>query len=296
MKNIENIKNLVEKASERKVRISDIALEIQADHDRCGEKEVYGRMASRYRVMEEAVAKGIETDRKTVTGLSGGDAAKLSRYIAAGRALAEGLPAAVARNAVAVSEVNAGMGRIVACPTAGSCGILPGLLTALEEKLKCERKEIIMSLFTAGAFGAVTAAKATVSGAEGGCQAECGTAAAMAAAAGCELLGGTPGQCAHAFAIALVNSLGLVCDPVGGYVEYPCVLRNASGAVSALAAAEMALAGVESVVPADEVILAMKDVGTRMDSALKETALGGLAATPTAVRLCGGGNPAGEKQ
>lgn len=283
---IVTVSGLRDEAGRRLCRISDIVLELQAEASGSPARDVFARMASAWNVMCEAVAKGVETASRSETGLSGGDARKLALYINTGRAMEKSLSARIVRNAVAVSEVNAAMGRIVAAPTAGSCGILPGLLAALDEEIKPEREALVMALFTAGGLGAVVAEKATISGAGGGCQAECGTAAAMAAAAGCELMGGTPSQCANAFAIALANSLGLVCDPVGGYVEYPCVYRNASGAVAALAAAEMALAGVESVIPPDEVIMAMKDVADKMDSSLRETALGGLAATPSAKKFC----------
>ncbi len=276
-----SIENLAGEAQRRGLRISDIVIELQAEQSGRGAGDIFSEMELKYRIMKEAVARGIESDAKSQTGLSGGDARRLERYISSERGLGGALTARIVRNAIAVSEVNASMGKIVAAPTAGSCGIIPGLLSVIEEETKPAMDKVVMALITAGGFGAVVAEKASVSGAEGGCQAECGTAAAMAAAAGCELLGGTPDECAHAFA------LGLVCDPVGGYVEYPCVYRNASGAVSALAAAEMALAGIKSIIPPDEVIMAMKDVGARMDSSLKETALAGLAATPTARRLCG---------
>ncbi len=283
---MKSIKELVAAAEGRKARISDIVIELQAEENNCTVKDVFTKMSMRYDVMLEAVERGIKSELKTVTGLSGGDASLLDKYIASGRALGNGLSARITRNAIAVSEVNANMGRIVASPTAGSCGIIPGFLSALEEELSLKREKVIMALITAGGIGAVIAENATLAGAEGGCQAECGSAAAMAAAAGCELLGGTPQQCAHAFSLSMINSLGLVCDPVGGYVEYPCIFRNAHGAVNALAAVEMALAGVKSIIPSDEVIAAMKEVGGKMDTSLKETALGGLAAVPAALRLC----------
>lgn len=283
---MKSIKELAAAAESRNVRISDIVIELQAEENSCTAIDVFEKMSKRYDVMLEAVERGVKSELKTVTGLSGGDAALLDRYIASGRALGNGLSARITRNAIAVSEVNANMGRIVASPTAGSCGIIPGFLSALEEELSLRREKVIMALITAGGIGAVIAENATLAGAEGGCQAECGSAAAMAAAAGCELLGGTPQQCAHAFSLSMINSLGLVCDPVGGYVEYPCIFRNAHGAVNALAAMEMALSGVKSIIPSDEVIAAMKEVGVKMDTSLKETALGGLAAAPSALRLC----------
>ena len=173
------------------------------------------------------------------------------------------------------------MGKIVAAPTAGSCGILPGAVLTLMELRNLERESAVMALFTAGAFGMVLAEKASVSGAQGGCQAECGSAAAMAAAALVEMAGGTPSMCAHACAIALKNQLGLVCDPVAGLVEIPCIKRNVGGVVIAFSAAEMALAGVESKIPVDECIQAMRAVGDSIPCSLRETSQGGLAATPT---------------
>ncbi|MBO5150061.1 MAG: L-serine ammonia-lyase, iron-sulfur-dependent, subunit alpha, partial [Anaerotignum sp.] len=188
--------------------------------------------------------------------------------------------------AIAVAQTNACMGRIVASPTAGSCGILPAALLTLQEEKNIPDKDLVMALFTASAIGIVIATNASVAGAAGGCQAECGAASAMAAAALVELSGGTPKQCEHACAIALKNILGLVCDPVAGLVEIPCIKRNAGGVGNALVAAELALAGVESHIPADEVIVAMKKVGDMMSPTLKETAEAGLATTPTGKKLC----------
>jgi len=194
------------------------------------------------------------------------------------------LSGAISR-ALAVAGCNASMGRIVAAPTAGSCGILPGCLISLLEEKNIPEKEIVMSMFTAGAFGMVIANKASIAGAQGGCQAECGSAAAMAAAALVELMGGTPEQCADACAIAIANQLGLVCDPVAGLVEIPCIKRNVSGLVIAFSSADLVLAGIGAKIPADECLDAMRNVGNTMPEALKETAKGGLAATPTGLRL-----------
>lgn len=183
--------------------------------------------------------------------------------------------------ALSVSELNAAMGRIVAAPTAGSCGILPGALIAYQKDKNADEKDCVMSMFTASAVGMVINNNACLAGAGGGCQAECGSASAMAAAALTELAGGSPEMAENAAAIALKNILGLVCDPVAGLVEIPCIKRNAGGVANALCAAEMALAGICSKIPADEVIVAMKHIGDSMSSSLKETALGGLAATPS---------------
>jgi L-serine dehydratase len=187
--------------------------------------------------------------------------------------------------ALAVSEQNAKMGRIVACPTAGSCGIVPAVLFALQKANGYTDRELVDALFTAGAVGIVIAKNASIAGASGGCQAECGSAAAMAAAAAVELMGGTPEEACHAVAFSLKSLMGLVCDPVGGLVEVPCVKRNAFCAVNAYVAATMARSGIESLIPADEVISAMDEVGKLMSPSLKETAKGGIAATPTAHML-----------
>jgi L-serine dehydratase len=210
----------------------------------------------------------------------GGDACKL-----AGNSFIGPVVANAVANAIAVSEVNASMGRIVACPTAGSCGIVPGAIFAIRDFLDCNEDILVRALFTAAGIGQVIAEQATVSGAVGGCQAECGTAAAMAAAAVTEMLGGTPEQSSQAMALALKNMLGLVCDPVAGLVEVPCVKRNGFAAVHALVAAHMALAGIKSVIPADEVIAAMYQIGLDIPRSLKETSEGGLAKTPTALAL-----------
>ncbi len=242
-------------------------------------------MALRYKIMRDAVCSGIKVNKKSVTGLSGGDAFLMDKFINEKDNPCSDLTSIIIRNALSVSEVNASMGKIVAAPTAGSCGIIPGLLTALEDEKQIEKDKVVVSLFTAAGFGSVIDKKSTLSGAQGGCQAECGAAAAMAASAGCELLGGNPEQVANAFSLSLINTMGLVCDPVAGFVEYPCVYRNGIGAVNAFAAIEMALAGIKSIIPPDEIISAMKEVGNKMDKTLKETSLGGLAATPTACRI-----------
>ena len=194
------------------------------------------------------------------------------------------LSGAISR-ALAVAGCNASMGRIVAAPTAGSCGILPGCLVSLWAEKRYPEKDIVMSMFTAGAFGMVIAHRASIAGAEGGCQAECGSAAAMAAAALVELMGGTPAQCADACAIAIANQLGLVCDPVAGLVEIPCIKRNVSGLVIAFSSADLVMAGIEAKIPADECLDAMRSVGRSMPEGLRETAQGGLAMTPTGKKL-----------
>ncbi|WP_368251748.1 L-serine ammonia-lyase, iron-sulfur-dependent, subunit alpha [Enterococcus sp. 2201sp1_2201st1_B8_2201SCRN_220225] len=235
-------------------------------------------------VMENSITEGV-AGVKSVTGLTGGDAKKLNQYITTGNFLSGETLLTAVRNAIAVNEVNAKMGLICATPTAGSAGVVAGVLVAFREQLNLSRREQIDFLFTAGAFGLVIANNASISGAEGGCQAEIGSAAAMAAAALVCAKGGSAHQAAQALAITLKNMMGLICDPVAGLVEVPCVKRNALGSSQAVVSADMALAGIESVIPPDEVVAAMHQVGRQMPSIFKETAEGGLAVTPTAQRL-----------
>lgn len=265
--------------------LSELVLASQAEQLEQTPEQVYDRMARCYQVMADGVAPGCDPDLRSASGLSGGNAAKMKAAVDAGRTLTGPVLGGALTRALAISELNAAMGRIVAAPTAGSCGILPAALLTMEQEKGCDRHACVMALFTASAVGLVIARNACLAGAQGGCQAECGSASAMAAAAIVELAGGTPKMIGDAVAIALKNVLGLVCDPVAGLVEVPCVKRNAAGVAGAFVAAELALAGISSVIPADEAILAMKRVGDAMVPALKETAEGGLAATPTACRL-----------
>lgn len=281
----DSIQELVDKAKKRGKLISELVLEDQALQMEQSQDELFELMRASLQVMAEAAAKGLSAVSKSASGLSGGDANKMRQAVDAGRSLSGKVLSETLAKALAIAEVNACMGRIVAAPTAGSCGIIPAVLLTLQEENNLAEDQVVMSLFTAAGLGMVIARKASISGAEGGCQAECGSAAAMAAAAAVELMGGTPQMCAHACAMALKSVLGLVCDPVAGLVEVPCVKRNASGAANALIAAEMSLAGIESTIPVDEVIGAMKAIGDAMPKSLKETAEGGLAATPTAKKI-----------
>ena len=255
----------------------------QSGRDR---QTVWELMHKRLLVMRQSTDEGIARPVRSLSGISGGNAWKLWQHLETGYQPITGpiLSRAMAR-AMAVNEVNAGMGCIVATPTAGSAGILPGVLLTLQEAYGFNDEQLVDALFTASGVGAVIARRASISGAEGGCQAETGSAAAMAAAAAVELLGGTPHQSGQAVAITLKNMLGLVCDPVAGLVEVPCVKRNAAGAAQCFIAVDMAMAGITSVIPPDEVIDAMARIGRRMDPRFKETAEGGLAATPTGQRL-----------
>lgn len=279
-----NVAELVELATSRNTKISEIMIEQEVEVTGRTREEVLAMMDRNLRVMEQAVERGIQ-GVKSHSGLTGGDAVLMQEYIKKGNFLSgETLLDAVSK-AVATNEVNAAMGTICATPTAGSAGVVPGTLFAVKNKLNPTREQMVSFLFTSGAFGFVVANNASISGAAGGCQAEVGSAAGMAAAALVELAGGTPEQCAEAMAITLKNMLGLVCDPVAGLVEVPCVKRNAMGAANAMVAADMALAGIKSRIPCDEVIDAMFKIGQSMPSALRETAQGGLAATPTGREL-----------
>ncbi len=235
--------------------------------------------------MQEAANQALDKDVRSISGLIGGDAKKLKNYSESGKTLTgEFLVKAMAR-AISCSEVNAAMGKIVASPTAGSCGILPSVIISAGEKLNKSEDELVKALFTASGLGIIIAKNATLSGAEGGCQAECGSAAAMASAAVVEMMGGTPEMCLNAGAIVIKNILGLVCDPIAGLVEVPCAKRNASGAISALTTADLVMAGVKSKIPFDDAVLAMYRVGKQLPCELRETALGGLAITPTGIKL-----------
>ncbi|MBB5172117.1 L-serine ammonia-lyase, iron-sulfur-dependent, subunit alpha [Texcoconibacillus texcoconensis] len=280
-----NVAELVEKAEKEQKLISDVMISQEMAWSELSYSEIYERMESQLDVMEQAVKRGIEENVTSVSGLTGGDAKKLHSHIQSGSSLSGGLMLDAVSKAMATNEVNAAMGTICATPTAGSAGVVPGTLFAVKERLEPTREQMVRYLFTSGAFGFVVANNSSISGAAGGCQAEVGSATGMAAAAIVEMAGGTPKQSAEAMAMALKNMLGLVCDPVAGLVEVPCVKRNAMGASNALVAADMALAGIESRIPCDEVIDAMYRIGETMPSALKETAEGGLAATPTGRKL-----------
>jgi L-serine dehydratase len=279
-----NVAELVELAEKNNVKIAEIMIRQEIEVSGRSREDIIAQMENNLQVMERAVERGLN-GVKSQTGLTGGDAVLLQKYIDSGKSLAGNLLLDAVSKAVATNEVNAAMGIICATPTAGSAGVVPGTLFAVKEKLNPTRMEMIEYLFTTAAFGFVVANNASISGAAGGCQAEVGSAAGMAAAAIVEMAGGTPQQSSDAFAITLKNMLGLVCDPVAGLVEVPCVKRNAMGASNAITAADMALAGITSRIPCDEVIGAMYAIGQTMPSALRETAEGGLAATPTGKRL-----------
>ena len=278
-----SIAELVELAQKANCPISQIVIQWEMENNFVAEEKQRAMMLKNWQVMEESLKRGLTNYEKSVSGLTGGDAVKLYAYRQHGYTGEAVLSAAA--SAVGVSEVNAVMGRIVACPTAGSCGIVPAAIYAAAEKNGNNIDEIVDALFTASGIGMVVEANASIAGAYGGCQAECGTAAGMAAGALVQLAGGTPEIVGNAVALAIKNLLGLACDPVAGLVEVPCVKRNGFIAVHAMVAADMAMAGVQSVIPADDVIDAMNRIGRSMPSSIKETAEGGLATTKTGLRL-----------
>ena len=250
--------------------------------------QVDHRMARVLEIMGESASLPLKKPAKSTGGLIGGESKKLYDHAARGKAICGDVLQRAMTYAMGVAEVNASMGLIVAAPTAGSAGVVPGLLLALQDCYKISDDRLIDALFNAGAVGYLAMRNATVAGAVGGCQAEVGVAAAMAASATVELMGGTPEQCLDAASTVLMNLLGLVCDPVGGLVEYPCQNRNAAGVANALIAAELALSGVKQLIPFDEMLEIMYAVGRRLPIELRETALGGCAAAPSACARCGG--------
>ena len=269
---------LMDAAATHNLSLSEVVVRHEMETSEQTEEAVRSRMEGRLAVFKESIDAGLNDTEKSVSGLVGGDADKLLK---AAPKLLGPLAKKAAVYALAVSEANAKMFKIVACPTAGSCGIVPAVMTAVAEELDVDTETSVNALFTAAGVGAVVSRNASVAGAVGGCQAECGTAAAMASAAAAEMAGGTNDQILQAFALCMKNTLGLACDPVAGLVEVPCVKRNACYAILAITAAEMALAGVRSVIPPDEVIEAMNEIGRMMPVALKETSDGGLAKTAT---------------
>ena len=282
-KNAEELLNLCEK---RQLPVSEIMKQRECDLAEMPREEVIQRMAHALEIMRESAFTPLKTPVRSMGGLIGGQAKMLnarleSKSSVCGSVLTRGII-----YAMAVLEVNASMGVIVAAPTAGSSGIVPGLLLSLQQSYSFSDEQMIDALFNAGAIGYLAMRNATVAGAVGGCQAEVGVAAAMAASASVELMGGTPRQCLDAASTVLINMLGLVCDPVGGLVEYPCQNRNAAGVANALAAAEIALAGIRQMISFDEMLDTMYHVGKRIPYELRETALGGCAATPSGCKFC----------
>ncbi|NLD51666.1 MAG: L-serine ammonia-lyase, iron-sulfur-dependent, subunit alpha [Clostridiales bacterium] len=278
-----NLEELVNQAREAGQPLSALMIDHEAETSGQTREAVVAQMARRWQVMVQAARRGV-AGVEARSGMTGGDAKRLWDYVKKGRTLTGSSFLTAISFALGTNEVNAAMGVICATPTAGSSGVLPGVLLMVQQRLQLADEAVVQALFTAAAVGYAVANNAVISGAQGGCQAEVGTASAMAAAAAVELAGGSPQQCADGAAMALKNLLGLACDPLAGLVEVPCIKRNAGGAAIALAAADMALAGIRSQVPVDEVIAAMYQIGQALPLSLKETAQGGLAATPTGCK------------
>lgn len=281
-----NAKELLTLCEKQNLPISEIMRRREIQVGERDADDTAQKMKRVLEIMKEAAFSPVESPIKSMGGLIGGESQKLSEHFVSGKGLCGDLLEKAMIYAMATLETNASMGLIVASPTAGSAGIVPGLLLAFQEMYELSDEAIQQVLFNAGAVGYLAMRNATVAGAVGGCQAEVGVASAMAASAAVELMGGTPKQCLDAASTVLMNMLGLVCDPVGGLVEYPCQNRNAAGVANALIAAEMALAGVPQLIPFDEMLDAMYKVGKRLPAELRETALGGCATTPSACEAC----------
>ena len=281
-----NAKELLALCQKKKLPISEVMRQREILLGETTAEIVDQRMDRVLEIMKDAAFSPIKDPVISMGGLIGGEARKLCEFHDLGKSLCGNVLGKGITYAMATLETNASMGLIVASPTAGSAGIVPGMMLALQEVYGFSDKKIRQALFIAGAIGYLAMRNATVAGAVGGCQAEVGIASAMAASAAVELLGGTPLQCTYAASTVLMNMLGLVCDPVGGLVEYPCQNRNAAGVSNALIAAEMSLAGITQFIPLDEMIDAMYTVGKKLPAELRETALGGCAATPSACEKC----------
>lgn len=281
-----SIEELVSDATSKNLPISELVIQAECKDMNVSRNDVWRKMKHNLDTMRLAVSRGAHgIGVYSKTGLTGGDAVKIKDYRKSRKTLSGDMIISAVQSAIATNEVNAAMGVVCATPTAGSSGTLPGVLFTLEKRLELDEEQLVRFLFTAGGFGMVIANNACIAGATGGCQAEVGSASGMGAAAAVEVAGGTPKQSANAMAIAISNLLGLVCDPIAGLVEVPCINRNAIGASNALISADMALAGCESMIPADEVISAMDKVGKNMPESLRETGIGGLAGTPTGQEI-----------
>lgn len=281
-----NANELLTLCEEKNLPISEIMRLREIELGETTAETVKERMSRVLEIMKDAARSPIERPVKSMGDLIGGEARKLSLHAQNSQGLCGDLLQRAITYAMATLETNASMGLIVASPTAGSAGIVPGLMLAMQEHYHFSDDQIIQALFNASAIGYLAMRNATVAGAVGGCQAEVGVASAMAASATVELMGGTPKECTYAASTVLMNMLGLVCDPVGGLVEYPCQNRNAAGVANAIIAAEMALAGIPQLIPLDEMIQTMFTVGKKLPAELRETAMGGCATTPSACKAC----------
>ncbi|MBQ4582007.1 MAG: L-serine ammonia-lyase, iron-sulfur-dependent, subunit alpha [Oscillospiraceae bacterium] len=277
---LDSLQQIIDCAEKTNRLFWEVVLEEDMNQRQVSREQSMAKMLTVWKAMEDA-SHNYTGARRSVSGLVGGDGLKMRQYNLKGKNLAGGYVGEVIAEALSMAESNACMCRIVAAPTAGACGVLPAVLLPLCHREELSQQQILEALYVASGIGAVVAHRASIAGASGGCQAEIGTASAMAAGALVALRRGSAAQIGHAVAITLKNLMGLVCDPVEGLVEVPCVKRNVIGAMNAVSAADMALAGIESRIPVDEVIDAMGDVGRRMPVEFRETALGGLAVTPT---------------
>ena len=280
----DTIADIIRLGEENNISFGDVVLRYELENYDRSEDAVVREIENRLDIFESSIQDGIAYAEKTASGMSGGQAAQLNGQTP--RFMSD-IAYKAMTYAIAVNEANAKMFRIVACPTAGSCGVMPGAVKAVADHYQLDRATVVKGFLAASGIGNVVANRACVAGAVGGCQAEIGTAACMAAGAIVEMMGGSPRQVGHAIALCMKNLLGLACDPVAGLVEVPCVKRNAMGAANAMVAADMALAGITSRIPCDEVIDAMRRIGNDMPSSIKETSLGGLAVSPTALVLTG---------
>ena len=282
-----NASELLALCAQQQLPISEIMRRRECQLGETTRDEVTHRMKRALEIMRSSALTPLKTPVKSMGGLIGGEAKKLETHYNKKKSICGDVLQKAMTYAMAVLEVNASMGLIVAAPTAGSAGVVPGMMLALQECYRISDQRIVDALFNAGAVGYLAMRNATVAGAVGGCQAEVGIASAMAASAAVELMGGDPQQCLDAASTVLMNMLGLVCDPVGGLVEYPCQNRNAAGVANALIAAELSLSGIRQLIPFDQMLDAMYAVGKRLPAELRETALGGCAATPAACAACG---------
>lgn len=285
MKPTTTFAELAELCQKTNKKIYEISQEEESSLLECTEQNVRKRVQETLKAMQEAINEGLKSDEKSASKMVGADCAKLKKYYEKNEGLFSQPYQNIIKYALATSEQNARMGKIAACPTAGACGIVPAAMIGIGTYLKVENEILINALLTAGIIGRIISEKTALAGAVGGCQSECGVASAMAAGAVVEILGGNAEQIINAVALALKNVLGLVCDPIAGLVEVPCVKRNPFLAIHALTAAELALADIKSFVPADEVVDALKQIGALMSPTLKESAQAGLATTPSAIKI-----------
>ena len=285
MTNLENFADILETAENKGKKIYEICQLLESENTEKPVREIRERVKGIISAMKSAINAGLQSDEKSAGGMCGDDCAKLVAMYKNGKSLFGGLHQKILKYSLATVEQNARMGKIAACPTAGSCGIVPSVIIAVSEELEVDEEREADALITAGLIGKIVSNKLALAGAVAGCQSECGVASAMAASAIVELYGGTNEQIINAAALTLKNIMGLVCDPVAGLVEIPCVKRNAFLSIYAVVGAELALAGIKSVIPVDEVVDAMKQVGEMMSPKLKESSEAGLATTPTGIKI-----------